>query len=407
METHAINAVVICTDPLSHRAYASWALDMGLDILMDKPITTRRDAANDADQARGIEEDMLALVGQYRVLQTSRQSCFLLCAHRRYHPAIQFVEDRIREVAEQTGCPATNVMCYHSDGQWRMPSEMVTQSHHSYHDGHGKVSHSGYHFLDCIHRFALAGRPPQKAPDTVRAFASFIRPAGLLTQLNETDYLRIFGDEYLSVRTFSDAELAPLFGTYGEIDADVVFTYVRGNVPLLNASLSLLHNGFSRRSWMHPGTDLYKGNGRVKHEEHRVHSGPFQCVYIRSFQAKDRHERCDEEDCGVGGNNHCEITVFRNSDILGGKAVETLSLADLPVARGYQQAGLLIEQIKEEAILEFFGFLRGRIPLESLRSNIDTHIVPTRMMSAVYLSHVRLERGENPVVSVRLDKDEL
>ncbi|KKA25527.1 Cytochrome P450 monooxygenase [Rasamsonia emersonii CBS 393.64] len=51
------------------------------------------------------------------------------------------------------------------------------------------------------------------------------------------------------------------------------------------STLNLLHNGFSRRSWIRMGADWYKGSGRVKHEAHEVRSGPFQTIVIDSRQA--------------------------------------------------------------------------------------------------------------------------
>lgn len=42
-----INAVIISTEPLKHFKYAKWALSRNLHILMDKPISTNINVAND------------------------------------------------------------------------------------------------------------------------------------------------------------------------------------------------------------------------------------------------------------------------------------------------------------------------------------------------------------------------
>src|SRR5688572_15761464 len=60
-----ITGVIIATEPLVHRAYADWALQNGLNILMDKPITARADAISKMSSAEGILEDYLELLENY------------------------------------------------------------------------------------------------------------------------------------------------------------------------------------------------------------------------------------------------------------------------------------------------------------------------------------------------------
>src|SRR5438128_2542028 len=47
VEEKGINGVIIATEPLSHKAYAEWALTKGLHILMDKPISSRKRVVSD------------------------------------------------------------------------------------------------------------------------------------------------------------------------------------------------------------------------------------------------------------------------------------------------------------------------------------------------------------------------
>ncbi|NLF17978.1 MAG: Gfo/Idh/MocA family oxidoreductase, partial [Lentisphaerae bacterium] len=85
---HAPVGVIISTDPLSHRAYAAWALERGLNILLDKPISSRAQAVTDPAAAEGIVTDATMLAAAYERLQARRATCFSVCAHRRYHPGI-------------------------------------------------------------------------------------------------------------------------------------------------------------------------------------------------------------------------------------------------------------------------------------------------------------------------------
>jgi hypothetical protein len=396
-----IDAVIIATDPLAHKSYALWACKLGLHVLLDKPITTRINAVSDIRQARGIFDDYLEVSAAYEASFRSHGNAFIVCAHRRYHSGIGHVLNVIAEVSGKTGCPVTNIHSYHCDGQWRLPLEMVTQSHHSYFDGHGKVSHSGYHFLDGVARFWRAGEASGKAADAMEVISSFVRPRGLLRQMGRGDYMRIFGKEYAEVCGEDDSWLHHAFESHGEIDAEIGATFLSEGEPVALATVSLLHNGFSRRSWLRPGRDLYKGNGRVKHEQHRIHVGPFLCIQIHSYQAKDRHDACSAADSELGGNNHCEIYIFRNKEIVGGAAMEKLTATDLERGHGLSPDRLHIDQIKEGALVEFLQCLRKPFDRKHLRSDLADHALSARFMSAAYQSHARRIAGRNPLVLVK------
>ena len=398
-----VNAVIISTDPLHHRCYASWAIGRGLPILMDKPVTTRVDAACDLGQAAGIERDYEALLAEYLACPKPRAP-FVLCAHRRYHPGIREARRIVADVCALTGCPVTNIACAHADGQFRLPHEIYTQRHHSYNQGHGKISHSGFHFIDCIAEFWRDGlRASGKSADEVEVFSSFVRPDGFARQLSRTDYHRLFGrDAYESSCPESEAKLADHYRGCGGLDADCVLTMRTGGVPFSMASLSLLHDSYSRRGWLAPDRDLYKGNGRVKHEDHSVQVGPFLNLRIHSYQSKDRHDVCRPgEDERPGGNNHFEMLVFRNENLIGGKAFEKFDLREIGSAREFDGGSLFITQVKERSILEWVKAIRNPGEQEGeLLSAFSDHRMGVRLMSAIYRSYAKRQYGESPLECV-------
>ena len=399
LESGIINAAIISTDPLNHKSYAKWALQREIPILLDKPVTTRLDAISQLNQAKGILDDYLELLQLSR--SRKRQAPFILCAHRRYHPGILEIRKLIAQTAKQTGCPVSSIHSSHSDGQWRMPSEICTQKHHSYNQGHGKVSHSGFHFIDCVVKFWEEGlRGSGKSADLVELISSFITPQGLLKQLNRENYVQIFGSDYENSCKLSDNELMRLYQDFGEIDAEILMTLKKDNIPFSQAGISLLHNGFSRRSWLAPGHDLYKGNGRVKHEEHVIHLGPFMCIQVHSYQSKDNHYICDLGDDMPGGNNHYEIWIYRNSGIIGGKPVEKIMLTDLPDADNYTSDRLYITQVKEWAIREWVEAIQNHLPDSQLKSPFSDHFMPVQLMSVIYQSWIARNSGRNPLCAV-------
>jgi predicted dehydrogenase len=394
-----VNAVIICTDPLNHKNYVKWALSRNLPLLMDKPVTSREQAVDNIEQAEGILGDYDELLMLYK--QQAQQKPFVLVAHRRYHPGILFARDIIREVAVRTGCPVTNIHSAHSDGQWRLPYEICTQKHHSYNQGHGKVSHSGFHFIDCVEKFWEEGLKSGKSADDVEVFSSFVRPRGLLQQLTREDYEKLFGVDYNQICPRTDAELFGLYGTYGEVDAEISLAMRSQGEPFSLASISLVHNGFSQRSWMPAGKDLYKGNGRVKHEQHTIHMGPFASIQIHSYQSKDIHETCTQADDEPGGNNHYEIYVFRNTKMIGGKPFELLSLSDLPGADDFTNDRLYITQVKERSIEEWVSAIHHQDQGSySYLSAFTDHRMSVSLMSAIYKSYIQKAHKGNPVCVV-------
>lgn len=398
-----VNAVVIATDPLHHLCYARWALSRRLPIMMDKPVTTRRDAALDMAQAEGIVADFDDLLAMWMKIPEPRPP-FHLLAHRRHHPGILEARRIIGETCRKTGCPVTNVHCAHCDGQWRLPHEIVTQAHHSYNQGHGKLSHSGFHFLDCLVEFWRDGlRGAEATADDIECLASFVRPDGVALQMPRGVLQRAFGPGYDASCPESDAELSRRYAQCGEVDVEATFALRRGGVPFSLASLSLLHGGYSRRSWLAPDRDLYKGNGRVKHEEHSIEVGPFMNVRIHSYQSKDKHDVCSPDmDEEPGGNNHFELLVFRNDRMIGGKPFERFRLRDIPEAGDFDPGSLFITQVKSRGMGEWLDAIRsqGSTSATPIHSAFADHRQGVLLLSALYRSWCARVEGVSPLVSV-------
>ncbi|KIO75994.1 hypothetical protein TH53_17390 [Pedobacter lusitanus] len=399
-ENH-INAVIIATEPSVHHTYAEWALSLKLHILMDKPVSTRENAVSDLEQANGILADYLQLSDLYQEFQKEKPTIFSINVQRRYHPGFQYVMEKIKEVSLATNCPVTAIHSSHSDGQWRLPSEMVSQDYHSYNKGHGKMSHSGYHIFDIVSQLYNVPDIKAKLPDGMEVISSLIQPDGFITQMNEQDYAGYFNAEYESVKVYKDEQLMNIFENYGEVDAAILIRMLKEKRNIANITINLLHNSFSRRSWVLPNADLYKGNGRVKHEYHNIQQGPFQNIQIHSYQAKDKHHHNSKKDHKAGGNNHFDIYIFRNIGILGGKhPLEVITMKDLSAKHDLDDSKLLTEQAKTAVVEEFLGFIDGRLDKKELKSNIDSHLNSVKMMSASYVSHINQKDGKTPVVNI-------
>jgi hypothetical protein len=404
---HEINAVIISTDPTTHKPYAKWALDRGLHILMDKPITTRSGVSHSVKQASALEDDYIELLNLYQSLQKNKDTVFSVNVQRRYEEGYAKTFSLIKEVASRFNAPVTSIQAMHSDGVWIFPDEIVDQVSHPYSTGYGKCSHSGYHIFDAIWQFYRASGLAEKRADSGEVMTSFLSPRGLLKQFGQKDFASYFADYHKTARRSED-ELWDAFDEFGEIDAFSLIRLRKDGETICNISSNLIHNGFSRRGWSVPNEDLYKGNGRVKHQSYSIQQGPFQNIQIHQYQSDDKHEKNDVSEYELGGNNHFDIYVFRNAAMFGSdeKPFVKYSLKDLDKDGAFDDSRLYNETAKDRVITEFIQFITGQISKEALRSNIDTHAVPVKMMSAIYRSHAQQTQKGTPLAEFSIGKDD-
>jgi predicted dehydrogenase len=384
-----INGVIIATDPLVHKPYALWAVEQQLNILLDKPVSARKNVVSDIEEATGLVSDFQELSELYLHLQANCETIFMVNSQRRFHKGFDFVKSKIKEVAIKSNCPVTFISAYHSDGQWRFPSEIVTQDYHPYCFGYGKGSHSGYHIFDTVHQLYESSQIDQKLADNFQVSTSFVTPKGLLGQLNECDYDSLFGSEYSRVKKFSDNELQGIFDGFGEVDISAILRLKIKDTCVANISINLLHNGFAGRTWITPGIDLYKGNGRIKHEYYNIQQGPFQNIQIHSYQSEDVHDFAEGKQFGLGENNHFDVYVFRNPLIaLNSKRLEVYSYEEILVEDKCQGGKIVMEDIKYNIVSDFIDYITGIKTKEKIKSQITEHLIPVQIMSSIYQSHI-------------------
>ena len=395
-----IKGVVISTEPTVHKVYAEWALRNGLNILMDKPISIRKSSSTNYEKASGLIDDFNELLEVYIARKSEKPILFSINVQRRYDNGFDKVIDLISETTQKFNVPITSMQIMHADGSWRFPKEILTQESHGLSDGFGKASHSGYHLFDMAWQLYKSSLVTDKHPDGLEIFSSTFNPAGLDVCINENDYIKYFGDEF--DRTgLTHQQYLDTVANYGEIDSFNVIRLMKSGKNICNISINLLHSSFSRRSWALPNEDFYKGNGRVKHQQFIIQQGPFQCIQIHNYQSKHEHDLDNSKEFDVGGNNHFDIFVFRNVGMYEeGEAFTRISSLDLEKQTDKQ--GLTIENAKYRIIREFIEFILGKINLEDVKSNIDTHEVPVKIMSGVCQSSAKMHNNNNPLIRIKL-----
>ncbi|MFF8035208.1 Gfo/Idh/MocA family oxidoreductase [Streptomyces sp. NPDC016626] len=383
-----IDAVVVSTEPAYHVVYTRWALERGLSVLLDKPLGVRTDASTDPRQASATLADVDDLLVRYQAARGRHPEILVsVQSQRRYHPAFWRMRQLITEIAEETNCPVTSVQSFHSDGQWRLPDELLDLSYHGYDRGYGKCAHSGYHFFDIIPWLLAAGERSGKTSDTVKVHARVTRPTDLLAQLGVVDHERLFPG-FAARNPYSTQELHTAARGFGEVDAFISMAFQSADRTMTLGSLNLVHNGFSQRGNFAPATGLglYKDNGRVRQETHIIQQGPFQALHFHSLQTLD-DGRCTNDRYAAGGDGHVEVHVFRNSRFRPAWAAHTrLDHGALTSTWEGQVAHPTQQSSRRRSSQEFLDYLNGRRTREQMRSELTSHRTAATLMAGAYLS---------------------
>lgn len=401
VQKNKIKGVIISTEPLAHMVYAKWAIKNKLNVLMDKPISTHEWIICNEKCGKQLINDYNELLGMYKnARKDNPRMVFAIMTQRRFHPLFRKIKEKIKEVYERTNCPITSIQAFHGDGQWRFPTEIIEQNYHPYNQGYGIVSHSGYHVIDIV-SWLMEGY--DKSPDNMEVISNFLTPMDLLHQYTFNDYRRDFKnfDDY---NRYSEKEFMKKVQDFGEVDCFSNFVFKKKGRVITLASINMSHNGFSQRNWVTAkGRDLYKGNGRVRHESYYILQGPFQAITYLSYQSKEVDPALQKDLFSIGGEYHAEVYVFRNSRFNPQwKCVEYFNIKDFikgtmrDKSRGHQ------EEARRELITGFINNLMSGSREIAKYSDLIYDARSVKMMSAIYRSISRRKRGLNPLVKIKL-----
>lgn len=385
---HEVRAVIVATDPFSHMAYIEWALNEGLNILVDKPITLHPYASVDPIAASRIEEDYRTLVtladGQ-RDRLTGEPLVFECLIQRRYQEAFWDMREVVNRVYMASKCPLTSITIIHNDGQFRLPDELMSVAYHGFEEGVGKLSHTGYHFLDLLPWFLTACQPTQLTIDSISVQAHFVRPRDIAKVLHHSNA------GYLLNRATcwsNDDDLR--VERYGEVDANLIIAFRHGNTVVCSATLVLLHSGLSFRYWGSTGDDQLVNKGRMKQETIIMHQGPFLSVQYHKYRAL---KGPGSEHSEFGGEHHNEVNYLVNTKLLPGKW-------DRVVQKRYPHSvgSLSIPGYKLRCIEHFVRRLRGLDVLSPEdTAGLTSYASGVRLLASAYVAGARGYLGQSPV----------
>lgn len=395
-EKHNINTVIISTPPLYHYRYIVWALDKELHILVDKPPFIEAGVVNNIDSCRKMIDNFFVLKNMYLNVKKKRKGLvFSVLAQRRFHPFFDLIKDKILEAVNKTYCPVTSITALYNDGQWRLPNELAEIRYHGFADGFGKFAHSGYHFIDLVSQLVDLSSIEKKKPNNIEVVANATFPNDFMEQVSYDDYKKIFGNSFDARRT--QVENKKLTDSYGELDAYANIQFLKNERVITNANISLLHSGFSQRGWANPNVEnLYKGNGRLRHESYYISQGPFQSIVVESYQSTGKSYRP-----GIlhGEEDHFDIHVFRNQNVISDwQNYELIKGKDIIPNL---EAGHM-EEAKHKALAAFLNNISGTNPSLSIKSDFVDHENSVKILAAIYQSISHKKNRLSPLIKMDL-----
>ena len=320
-KTLEITHIIISTEPKAHYMYIEFALLNNINVLTDKPITVTKNMTN----IKSIKEMRKEYYELLELSKHSKSSCKVMC-QRQHHKGYEKVKEILSSVVDKYKVPITNIEIFHSDGAWEMPHDMEKENH-PYKYGYGILYHSGYHFIDLLSDFIKINDSLINNKKIVKGevYSNIVTPNDEIKYLTIEDYKRLFNGQ--NIPAYYEKNKNPKFNKYGEKDYHGLFKYTNSKGDIVTtASLNLLHNGISRRSWIET-KDFYKSNGRIRHERINIEIPHLMNIQVHSYQSKEIHERTHNEE-SIGGLEHFDIYIFSNP-ILNEEPFKEIHLKDL------------------------------------------------------------------------------
>lgn len=346
-----VDKAIISTSPEVHIPYARLCLEHGIKVLIDKPLSAPQGLS--AGNSQQIVDDL----GELLPFDTG-DNIIVQCQRRR-HLGYQYVKNLIKEMEDNYGLQPHYIDIYHSDGRWDFPDEIPLLLNHPYAFGYGKLLHSGYHFVDLLcyltDQFSYDGFRLKSYANSVHDFKA---------QIPDSFYKKTFAID----TTYQFPEKG-----YGEIDSYSLMQLLREGRAVTTVSLNLLHTGFSRRAWGRAKEDLYKGNGRLRHERVSIQIGPLMNIQIHSYQSTEVNDPHQPNKVASGGLEHFDIHIYRNSDLIGGKPYEMLTLKQLEKEHALDMESIGQNEFARHQLVT--DFLSGKPSHSGIRSHIRTNIL--------------------------------
>lgn len=294
-EASDTDAVLICCEPKAHKSFALWAVDAGLAVFMDKPIS----AFADYQSVDSLETDFREILAASQ----ERSARVVISCERRMHHGYRYIEEFIRQFIRHYRVPITYVNVHFGGGVWVMPWEFEHLENHPLKYGYGVLLHSGYHYVDLVARFAemnCAIRDVSLHLPKVHVNASF--PEDVFDAIGDQIYERVFVKPEIH-EAVTKVERSRL-RRFGEVDFSAIGSYRAAGKKCMDFSLQLIGTSVAARDNPARLSGRLPTGGRMRQEQVLIHLGNFCSISIHSspYTNIDPHGPADEFNITIAMN---------------------------------------------------------------------------------------------------------
>ena len=305
-----INKIIISTEPKAHTAYIKWAIKEKLDFIVDKPIFTET-------YENVLKKGKSQLYEKYILASEKIEDNGVIASvmmPRRLHPAIMYIHDYLLHFICNYKVPITHINIIHGEGMWNMPNEFFTRENHPYKYGYGAYFHTGYHFIDLLCHFLSINKNIEKENyDKIQFALSYTRPKDICRIFGEDSYNRLI--DVHNLNSFVDK-----MDKMGEVDWQLIVNFCKDGIVCASGNLDMQQSNYSARNSKLLPKDVYKDNGRIYHEFISIEVAHLLSIKLMRMTIGNQPHK-------EKYNNKQEnfvIQVFRNQNIVGGKAFKKL-----------------------------------------------------------------------------------
>lgn len=282
-EVHAregLDLLIVCTDPVAHLPYCSWAARNAVSFLCDKPICLMAHCSSQLSAASSIGQQFESLLSQIRVARMKNSSFRAATILRRRSLApFLLAAQEIAAVYQQTGAPVRSMNVNNSVGVHFTSEEYLSRGAHGFLDGCGSLSFSPYHYLDVIAWFLSL------APGS----ATHLRiECPYIFRVEDCLATRTSAPLFHLLKVWPESDLVPIIPSHvAAAELDFLFT-----MRLLNCeeqTCGLITFSYNRTSYtsrkVRPHPDIsnpgaHQEGGRMSQSFIDLHQGPCQSIRL-------------------------------------------------------------------------------------------------------------------------------
>jgi len=210
----------------------------------------------------------------------------------------------LRDVMDRSQIGITYLDCYHANGIWYLPEEILARENHPYKYGYGALLHGGFHPVDTAMWFLELNKTVASAakPDRICITSQHTSPLDFFAQVGSTAYQRLFNEDMLARIDQATSGGA----TLGECDISILFQLLSQERVLTSGAVTVLQTAYSTRA----SNDLLRPSYRVAHDRVNIQVGHLLNCQLRNCKAPGS----DDPDTTA-----TVVNIYRNSALIGGQ----------------------------------------------------------------------------------------